>query len=228
MLESFLIMSNKSNSNTALIPKNFPLVKALHLHNPVIENAFSGSIDCLSFADQGLFSSDTKIIANSLKALRNPTSPAFIASTNPNKSTEELLFDATSSAKVMTSQVAMHLDANFRKNLFSQIDYLHDHNDWDPDDKPVQMSSFKTFLRTILHIKPKRNPGLGLSFGGNLIAAWTTNRDRLTVEFLDNDKIKFVLSKYYENDDVERSSAQTNISRLSECLAPYKPESWFD
>jgi hypothetical protein len=192
------------------------------LRNPISPS----SIGQFGIANEALHGGYTNAIANHAAAPRNQISPASIALTNSNKSINEQLFDATAEVKILTSQVAMHLDSAFREKLFAQIDYLHDHDDWDPEDKPVQKASFATFLRTILYIKPKRFPGLGLSYSGNVIAAWTTGKDRLTIEFLPNDQVKWVLSKYYGDGEVERSASQSSVLRILKCLAPYNPENW--
>lgn len=225
MQESCLIMSNNFHS---LVPaKEIKPFESFFMErkSPFALASYS-TFGQLGIANEALYSRDTNTIANRVTALRNPISPASIALTHNNKSINEQLFDATSGVKILTSQVAMHLDSTFREKLFAQIDYLHDHDDWDPEDKPVQNASFTTFLRTILYIKPKRYPGLGLSYTGNVIAAWTTGKDRLTIEFLPDDQVKWVLSKHYSNGEVERSASQSSVLRILECLAPYNPENW--
>ena len=225
MQESYLIMTKNFHS---LLPAqvNNPFESLFMKQNsPFISDPYS-MFGQLGSANEALYSHDTNTIVNRVTALRNPISPASIALTHDNKSINEQLFDATSGVKILTSQVAMNLDSAFREKLFAQIDYLHDHDDWDPEDKPVQNASFTTFLRTILYIKPKRYPGLGLSYAGNVIAAWTTGKDRLTIEFLPDDQVKWVLSKNYSNGEVERSASQSSVLRILECLAPYHPENW--
>jgi hypothetical protein len=121
----------------------------------------------------------------------------------------------------------VHLEQEFQDRLFRQLDSLHETDQWEEGDQPLNRSSFQTFLKAILTIRPERMPGLGLSQVGNLIAAWTTARDRLTIEFFPNDRISWVLARYHDNDDADRSAGQTNVSELVECLAPYRPEHWF-
>lgn len=227
MLESFLTMNNKLHSFAQAPTDNAPINAIFTHQKPAFDYASHLIFHQQGFSNKALYSSDTNTIASRVTALRNPISPASIPLSNTNKSINEQLFDATSSIKILTSQVAMHLDAKFREKLFSQIDYLHELDDWDPEDKPIQKASFTTFLRTILYIKPKRYPGLGLSYTGNLIAAWTVGKDRLTIEFLPNDQVKWVLAKHYDNGEVERSASQSSILRMLKCLAPYAPEIWF-
>ena len=129
----------------------------------------------------------------------------------------ERLFDALASVKILTSQVAMHLDREWRDKLFRQLHPLHDPAELEAGDEPIQQSSFATFLKAILDINPERRPGLGLSQAGHLIAAWTTGPDRLTIEFLPDDRVIWVLARYVE-DEPERFAGQTPVTRLTEGL----------
>jgi hypothetical protein len=171
------------------------------------------------------FSSETKRIAEQLDALRIP--PTFRApQPAPMKDLGERLFDALAGAKVLTAAVSMHLDRTWRDKLFRQLDSLHDLAEWEEGDEPLQHSSFATFLKAMLTINPQRRPGLGLSHTGHLIAAWTTDRDRLTIEFLPNDRVRWTLARY-KDDEPDRFAGQTPVSRLAEGLAPHQPEHWF-
>ncbi len=179
-----------------------------------------------------LYASATKQIERQLSNLKNPTSPALLRlSANqtleePDKTLEERLFDATANVKILTSQVAMHLDREWRNKLFGQLDSLHDLEEWDHDDVPIQEGSFATFLKAIVQIKPERRPGLGLSHNGHLIAAWTADQDRLTIEFFQNDKVRWVLTRRI-GVETERFAGQTSVSRLVQGLAPYNSGRWF-
>lgn len=183
------------------------------------------TIRAWSASYSSLFSDEAKIIEHRISELQNPASPASLFAA-AEKSLEERLFDATASVKILTAQVAMHLDREWRNKLFAQLDSLHDLEEWDPDDKPIQTGSFATFLKAMVQIKPQRRPGLGLSHNGYLVAAWTVGKDRLTIEFLQNDRVRWVLARY-TGDDVERFAGQTSVSRLIDGLAPYNPDAWF-
>jgi hypothetical protein len=169
-----------------------------------------------------------KKIADDINALLNQLSPSK-AMVVPSKEEvlEQQLLHALAAVKILTSQVAMHLDRELRQKLFQQLDSLHDVREWEPGDEPVREASFATFLKAILSIKPARRPGLGLSNIGNLIAAWTTGRDRLTIEFQPNDRVRWVLARYQDTDEPARFAGQTHVSDLLEGLAPHHPEHWF-
>lgn len=169
---------------------------------------------------------DTQQLIKKVAELKIPLSPASFSLAPSGMAIEERLFDATSSVKMLTAQVAMYMDKKWRDKLFSQIDSLHDLDEWDTDDKPVKKSSFATFLKAILQIKPQRHPGLGLTYEGYLIAAWTTGQDRLTTEFLPRDRVRWVLTRNIDG-ETEGAAGETAVSRLYECLIPYHPDHWF-
>ena len=95
------------------------------------------------------------------------------------------------------------------------------------DDKPILGTSFRTFLRMIVYQKPRRRPGLGVSHRGNLIGSWTIGTNRLTMEYLPRDIVKWVLSRVVDG-EVERGAGETPLRRLPDVLSPYDPDRWFD
>lgn len=139
---------------------------------------------------------------------------------------EERLYDARALCKIKTAEVAMYLPAEWRSRFFSQIDSLMDAENWEEEDAPITAASFTTLLRMLLLIWPVRRPGLGATSEGHIIATWTKDRDRLTIECLPVDKVRWVLSRYFEGNR-ESGAGEISITRLPAVLAPYKPESWF-
>lgn len=146
--------------------------------------------------------------------------------TKAQKSLEERLYDALAAFKVRTSSVAMHMDTDWRDKLFGQLDSLLDAEEWDAEDLPPDLHSFGTFLRMLLNMRPERRPGLAASSDGHLIATWTVGKDRLTVECLPNDEVRWLLSRCLDG-ETERAAGLTVIARLPEVLAPYNPAKWF-
>lgn len=140
--------------------------------------------------------------------------------------TESDLFDALASIKIETSQFAMHLPDQWRKRLFSQLDSLLDYEEWDESDQLPRHGSFATLLRLYLLISPDVGPGLGLASNGNFLAAWTKNADRLTVECMPNDQVRWSLSRLRDGMR-ERAAGETNILRLQDVLVPYQASYWF-
>jgi hypothetical protein len=170
----------------------------------------------------------SKIINEQIENARKP-SPTFSASaqTRPaGESIEERLFDALAQFKIRTSLVAMHLDRDWRSKLFGQLDSLLDVQDWEPLDRPPTVESFTTFLRMLIFLRPTRRPGLGATTKGELIATWTVGNDRLTIECLPLDLVRWSLSVSI-NDDRERAAGISPVARLRDVLSPYGPDRWF-
>jgi hypothetical protein len=143
------------------------------------------------------------------------------------KPLSERLFDALSGFKVFTSQVAMHLDTDKRDRIFSQLNNLLDAEEWPDNDEPPEFDSYRTFLRLVLLTKPQSGPSIGVDSRGRLVAAWTSNSDRLTVECFPADRVRWVLSVH---DDSERRTAAGDLSlkHFRSEIGPYRPERWFN
>jgi len=176
------------------------------------------------------FSDETNELMKTISSLKNQP----ISTLNyPNDlfanslSVDEYLFDASAKVKILTSQVAMYLSSELRGKIFNQIDILHSAEDWDDEeDQVINQGSFKSFLSGLLLIDPEVGPGIGISYEGNLIAAWTSGKDRLTIEFLPNKHAKWVINQVIDGEE-ERAAGYINVARICDCLAPYQTEVWF-
>jgi len=179
---------------------------------------------------ESAISPQTLAFAQRVQAFTNRPSPASLPagskSGSSEKSLQEHLFDALAEVKIMTAQIAMHLDIKWRDRLFHQLDALHDPTEWGDGEQPIQKSSFSGFIKAMLSMNPQRRPGLGLSDTGNLIAAWTTGRDKLTIEFLPSERVRWVLSRLRDG-EMERFAGETSVARLEEGLMSHSPEHWF-
>lgn len=166
-------------------------------------------------------------VRQKVSALQNPPSPAAQVLLAPTGAAgvEERLFDATAGIKVLISQLAMHMDATWRDGLFRQLDSLHDPEEWDLEDTPIQRGSFGTFLKAMLKLAPTAKPGLGASYKGHVVAAWTCGQDRLTIEFFPNDRVRWVISNL-TGSGIERFAGEVPVSRLAETIQPYEPKRW--
>ncbi len=140
---------------------------------------------------------------------------------------EEQLYNSRANCKLKIASVAMHLNQDWRTRFFMQLDNLLDINEWDEDDQPVTDDSFSTLLRLLLSIRPKRRPGLGATSNGHIIATWTSGKNRLTIECLPGDQIRWIV--FSSIDDYKESAVgQTSLDRITDVLGPYQPEQWFD
>nr|WP_314094222.1 hypothetical protein [uncultured Shinella sp.] len=141
-------------------------------------------------------------------------------------STEDKLERFSADFKVYLSGVWMHLPEGWQERLSSQIDSLVDPEEWDKDDTIPDPNSSRTLIRLLIATKAHKRPGLGVSPLGNIVAAWSTETDRLTVECMADDHIKWVLTKN-TNGQIERAAGEGRIQRLSAVLRPYDFAAWF-
>lgn len=169
----------------------------------------------------------SRFFSQQLKELQRPSPTFQILGVSSKKSLEEQLYDALASFKIKTAAVAMHLDRDWRAKLFQQLDNLLDVENWESDDLPPQLASFLTFLRLLVLLRPDKRPGLGATYDGKMIATWTSGTDKLTVECLSNDSVRWNLSVTIDG-EIERAAAVTPLRRLGQVLKPYQPERWFD
>jgi hypothetical protein len=140
---------------------------------------------------------------------------------------ERALFNATASAKVWTSQVAMHLDRGARDRFFRQIDALHDADEWVGDESPISLESYKTFIRSVVYHKVNSKPGLSLMPNGNVLASWKQGSDKLTIEFVPGNITRWMIHGFVDG-QLERAAGITQLERLRAVLQPYNAERWFD
>ncbi|MER2519632.1 MAG: hypothetical protein ABTQ34_02965 [Bdellovibrionales bacterium] len=178
-----------------------------------------------------VFSQLTKLHNDNVSSAFNSTAINTISAEqtkplNKNCSLNERLYEATARIKILIAKLSMHMEQEWRSNLFRQIDFLHTPEDWQEEDAPANTESFANFLKALLDIKPHLLPGLGLTYEGNIIAAWTTGKDRLTLEFLPNGHVQWVMSICAEN-EAERLGGKVAVSRLRERLSNNDLQRWF-
>jgi hypothetical protein len=139
---------------------------------------------------------------------------------------ESRLFNAVAALKVAVAEVSMHLEAAWRARLFTQIDMLHEPDDWDESYKITDLDSFKTFLHLILRQGPLQRLGLGIDDNGHILASWKNGRDMLSLIFLSGDKVRWAVVRH-QDDEIESAGGQTSLDRLPTVLQAYNPETWY-
>src|SRR5688572_7984807 len=87
-------------------------------------------------------SNDTRDLVGRSHGLLNPVAPS--SHVGEAQSDTERVFQALAGAKILTSQVAMHLSKDWRDRLFGQLDSLHDTSEWERGDSPVAHGSYAT------------------------------------------------------------------------------------
>ncbi len=153
------------------------------------------------------------------------SSPApTVLNSSAGQSLDEILFQALANAKIWTSQVAMRLDNEARNRYFRQLDRLHDINEWFERDKPVELESYKGFIRFMLIVRGNSKPAMALSSKGQLVAVWETGARKLVVEFLDSDRLQWLVNCGVD----DRTAGKADLENIVERLEPYNPRLWFD
>ena len=160
------------------------------------------------------------------KSLTSPSDRRFDEVRTNRPELDERLFDSRASFKVALSEVSMHLGRDWVHGLFRQIDSLLDLEEWEPDDPVPGRASARTFIRLLLRVHAVRRPGMGASSRGTLIAAWTVGANRLTIDCLPDDKVRWVLTRS-ANGVLERAAGDCHVSRICAVLEPYDPDIWF-
>jgi len=140
---------------------------------------------------------------------------------------EEKLFVALADAKIWTSRLAMHLPRETRDRLFRQIDILHELDEWDENDQPVNLSSYQSLVRTIIYHRINGRPALSLMPNGNVLALWCDGEQKLTIEFLPENRSRWLIQSATESGP-ERAAGTSPLVRLRDVLAPYRADRWFD
>jgi hypothetical protein len=139
---------------------------------------------------------------------------------------EGKLAEKVMSFKRIAASVGMYLDPDWRKRLFAKLDDLMDPAEWDEDFAIPSDQSFSTFLRMIIYLHPTKRPGLGLSSKGHFLASWAKGEDRIVIECLANDDVRWVLSHGLDG-NIESGAGKTKVYRIPEVIHPYEPDELF-
>jgi hypothetical protein len=175
---------------------------------------------------------DSRLIDDRLKLMRKLVSGSVanlvkVKDSDPeNLPLREQLLTKLASFKRITATIAMHLDRTWRETLFSTLDRLLDPDDWDPDFRLPTEQSFSTFLRMIIYLHPTKRPGLGLSPSGHILAAWSWDKDRIVIECVGEDEVRWVLSRTIAGER-ESGAGRVQLYRVPDVIAPYEPEQLF-
>lgn len=139
---------------------------------------------------------------------------------------EGQLAEKIATFKRVAASVGMYLDPDWRKRLFAKLDELLDPAEWDSDFSLPSEKSFSTFLRMIIYLHPTKRPGLGLSARGYFLASWVKDQDRIVIECLADDDVRWVLSRNL-NGHRESGAGKTKIYRIPDVTEPYEPDELF-
>lgn len=141
---------------------------------------------------------------------------------------DQILANNRLDLKILASQYFLqHVNRIVRDQLFQQVDWLIDPNDWAEGDQLANHESFKTLLKLILNATPKESPYLSLSDEGNLVTTWIASKHRMHVECFPGERYRWFIATG-EGDEAEKTSGTTKtLKRFLELLAPYRSVGWF-
>jgi hypothetical protein len=174
----------------------------------------------------------SKVVEKRISELQNLTAGAVsmigkTIDTQPSGTVENQLRAKLATMKQVLMPVSMYFDPSWRRELVKKLDRFHDIEDWEADRQFPSESSFATFLRTIIYLHPTKRPGIGLSAQGHFLASWRRGTDRIVIEFLPNDELKWVLSQTVDGDR-ESGAGINQIHRLPDLIAGYEPDRFFN
>lgn len=127
------------------------------------------------------------------------------------------------SLKRMTASVAMHFSSDWRAKLFHRLDTLLDPDNWQPEDQLPSEKSFSTLLRMMIYLHPTRRPTIGLSPTGHFVTAWKKDTDRLIIECIGNDDVRWIVTRTLDGAQ-ESAAGKVSLHRIPDVTAPYDPE----
>lgn len=126
---------------------------------------------------------------------------------------EATLFRNRADLKILASQVAMHLSIEERRILFSAIDRLLDHANWEDESSQIKKNAFESYLRFMIFARPRVFPNLGVGSNGTLLAGWHKGEKSVHAEFLADDQC-IVLVKYSSARGSETIAWRGHVARL--------------
>jgi hypothetical protein len=135
----------------------------------------------------------------------------------PTEGLEGALFKNRANLKIIASQVAMHLNSEERRNLFSAIDRLLNITEWEDESSQINENAFRSYLRFTIYARPRRIPNLGVSPDGMLLAGWHNGDNSVHVEFFSNDQCMSLLRSNSVR-GLERIAWRGHVARLREII----------
>jgi hypothetical protein len=161
-----------------------------------------------------LLRSPVKVGGKPVTVLREVPKPSTIA---------HELFAATANAKIWASNLAMHLPRDILSRYFRQLDVLHDPEEWFEGDKPVNLDSWQALIRAVLIGSVSGKPSLAITPCGNLTALWVSKTSRCNIEFLSQNRARFLVSHVLQSGN-ERMAGEISIERLGDLLKSFAIE----
>lgn len=141
---------------------------------------------------------------------------------------EELLWDNRAIFKTIILTYGLsRLNSEIRTQLFFQIDWLLNSEEWEQGDKFPDIGSFKTLIKFILNANLVKAPALGLSDKGNLLASCISEYGKLILECMSNERVKYIAHSKINGKQKRAAGNAESIEDLLDLLAPFNNARWF-
>jgi hypothetical protein len=131
------------------------------------------------------------------------------------KSFEQRVFDALVELKVAVAQFAMHLSADQRSNIFSQLDNIINVEDWYEDDQFPSLRAFKDLLAWSIYAEVPQWHSFGVDDDGDVLIAWHTDELTLTANFDGNRLVRWTSRYRSEGDVVAHASGDCSLRQFA-------------
>ncbi|HVC52860.1 MAG TPA: hypothetical protein VND87_12645 [Stellaceae bacterium] len=130
---------------------------------------------------------------------------------------ESDLFKNRAELKLLTSKVAMHLSFEQRQSLFLSIDRLLAAEEWEDESYEIDLESFQSFLRFVIHAKIEHMPNIGVGPGGTVLAGWHAKSKSVHAEFFPADHCMLMI-KLQSDRGLERFAWRGHVARLRDVV----------
>jgi hypothetical protein len=110
----------------------------------------------------------------------------------------------------------MYFDDDFRIRLTKQLRNLLNADEWEEDDSPIDVASFRSLVRGMVLLEPRERPILALNDEGGVIGMWGAGDDRLILDFCAADRVRWYTIR--NSDDAggsDKATGMTSVEKLN-------------
>ena len=192
-------------------PSNIQLATSYQETNPAgsLFSSWSRYEEAFLKAFTVAFSDKTKEVIWALRSTATQQPRCKLPTSDNLQRPEDAIREATSRAKSLISQMSMYLENTVREKVLEEIDIIHQDENWEEGDDPIDLDSVLSFLAWARLAKPTNSPGVGMSSEGHLITYWLANedKDQLILEFQENNSVTWFVNKKGAQDGGENSGS---------------------
>jgi hypothetical protein len=154
--------------------------------------------------------------------------PKKVEPTSEERSIEERLFDNRAELKTIAAQLGRaYWDEKLRKQLFQQLDWILDSEEWEDTDSYADKQSFETLVEFVLNAKPQQAPYLNIADDGHLIGTWIKGDNKFRLECFANGRTNWFISCAIDGEEERLGGEAHSLQRLLDRISPFKQAGWF-